>query len=189
MPNWCYNRITIEPRDTTKMPEFRAFTTWLESQRVQSADGNAFSLAYCVPEPPQAEETTHEPPTTIAAATSVTDVLALVDSLSPRPAYDWYSWRIQHWGTKWDVDACVQVNADNVGIAFDSAWSPPQAAIRSLAARFPELQIEHAYGEPGCDFGGVDCYAGGSMVSSETTSFSETEWYDPADYEEEESAE
>ena len=44
----------------------------------------------------------------------------------------WYGWRVQHWGTKWDVQAEVvshSVSDGWINLAFDSAWSPPLEAL------------------------------------------------------------
>lgn len=44
----------------------------------------------------------------------------------------WYGWRVEHWGTKWDVQAEVvshSVEGGWINLAFDSAWSPPIEAL------------------------------------------------------------
>lgn len=41
-------------------------------------------------------------------------------------------------------------------LTFDTAWSPPTAVIKALAAKFPELSLCHEYFEQGAAFcGGV----------------------------------
>lgn len=43
----------------------------------------------------------------------------------------WYNWRIQNWGTKWDVQPEILPQSETaLLIIFDSAWAPPIAAIR-----------------------------------------------------------
>ena len=39
----------------------------------------------------------------------------------------WYSWRRQHWGTKWDVyeTHCTRIDANTLQLTFYTAWSPP----------------------------------------------------------------
>lgn len=59
---------------------------------------------------------------------------------SPSPdddASDWYTWRLDHWGTKWDIGgphADCEVSEDGTVLTmnFDSAWSPPIAAYHTL---------------------------------------------------------
>ena len=39
----------------------------------------------------------------------------------------WYEWRVDNWGTKWDIyDAnCTRMDANTLVLSFLSAWSPP----------------------------------------------------------------
>lgn len=65
----------------------------------------------------------------------------LLNYLCPEPEYgpdvegempNWYSWRVQHWGTKWEVSAEIvshSVSDGWINLAFDSAWSPPLEAL------------------------------------------------------------
>lgn len=47
---------------------------------------------------------------------------------------DWYDWRIENWGTKWDIyDAtCDRIDANALVISFLSAWSPPIGVFHKL---------------------------------------------------------
>ena len=73
---------------------------------------------------------------------------------------DWYNWRVNNWGTKWDVDLEGLEFIDNgdgtamIAGWFDSAWAPPIGAYEQLAADFDSCIIEASYYEPGMDFGG-----------------------------------
>ena len=43
----------------------------------------------------------------------------------------WYNWRVDNWGTKWEVDADAYSHGEGwVNIAFDSVWAPPVEALR-----------------------------------------------------------
>ena len=66
----------------------------------------------------------------------------LLNYLRPQPQFEkesvnnqlpeWYSWRVENWGTKWEVSAEVFSHSVADGwanIAFDSAWSPPLEAL------------------------------------------------------------
>jgi len=61
-------------------------------------------------------------------------------------AADWYSWACENWGTKWDLkqqDDDFLGNFDEYqGFCFDTAWSPPFAAIQNLNKKFPNLKFE-----------------------------------------------
>ena len=40
---------------------------------------------------------------------------------------DWYDWRIDNWGTKWDIyeSYCNRMDANTLVLSFFTAWSPP----------------------------------------------------------------
>lgn len=70
---------------------------------------------------------------------------------------DWYYWRIENWGTKWDVDASIFMETKGlVQYRFDSAWSPPVNAIIYCSTRWPTLSFTLEYDEPGMDFWGIE---------------------------------
>ncbi len=63
-----------------------------------------------------------------------TDDTELCNHLIPEPRDDageptsgWYDWRLDNWGTKWDIyDAnCTRMDANTLVLSFLSAWSPP----------------------------------------------------------------
>jgi hypothetical protein len=43
------------------------------------------------------------------------------------PTSGWYDWRLENWGTKWDVyeTQCTRINANTLELNFYTAWSPP----------------------------------------------------------------
>ena len=40
---------------------------------------------------------------------------------------DWYEWRLDNWGTKWDIyeTHCNRIDANTLSMTFYTAWSPP----------------------------------------------------------------
>lgn len=40
---------------------------------------------------------------------------------------DWYEWRLDNWGTKWDIyeTHCTRIDANTLSMTFYTAWSPP----------------------------------------------------------------
>ena len=40
---------------------------------------------------------------------------------------DWYNWRLDNWGTKWDIyeTHCNRIDANTLSMTFYTAWSPP----------------------------------------------------------------
>jgi hypothetical protein len=70
----------------------------------------------------------------------------------------WYTWNVNHWGTKWDfgkdkLDDPLIVQDGLASISFDTAWSPPI----QLYDRLVELDynVDATYFEPGMGFCGV----------------------------------
>ena len=47
---------------------------------------------------------------------------------------DWYEWRLDNWGTKWDVydSTCDRIGANTLQLMFSTAWSPPKGIFEKL---------------------------------------------------------
>lgn len=54
---------------------------------------------------------------------------------------DWYSWRLEHWGTKWEASDCqiLILEDGSVEMKLETAWSFPEPIFRELAERYPAL--------------------------------------------------
>jgi hypothetical protein len=94
----------------------------------------------------------------------------------PEPPSDgdsWYNWRIEHWGTKWDTNNCIDNGICGEGedasieYRFDTAWSPPLEAMDVLAEKCPTLKIVIHYFEGGMEFGGTREYAEGGCINDD----------------------
>ena len=83
----------------------------------------------------------------------------------------WYTWRINNWGTKWDVDATVKCEPSeayqSLELSFDSAWGPPIEWLQHVAALYPELDFVMDYMEPGMAFCGVATGSNGFVGNEE----------------------
>jgi hypothetical protein len=76
----------------------------------------------------------------------------------------WWTWRIENWGTKWDIGADegtdreewhgrkAQVVNNEVICSFDSAWAPPIGLYKELALL--GFRVAASYFEPGMSFCG-----------------------------------
>jgi len=153
MPNWCSNNLYVSG-DLTR------FNEWMQDE---------FLLNKIVPMPDELKKS--EP----------------FNENSPNRnelkqkygAYDWYDWRVQKWGTKWDVsEPRIETHGStSILISFETAWSPPQMAIQSLAEKFPELKLKLSYLEEGNGFVGYDIWEGGEYCKWESEDDSSTdEW-------------
>jgi hypothetical protein len=57
----------------------------------------------------------------------------------------WYSWSIEHWGTKWNAYSLAE-RAPNQ-IVFQTAWSPPIPVYSALSAKFPAVTFDVQYAD------------------------------------------
>ena len=136
MPNWCNNSITISgPTETIKQLWDDAHIT------IKNEDGTeskGFALLNAMhPMPAELEGTS-----------------------SPSEGPNWYDWRVNNWGTKWDIDDEGLEFIDNGdGTAmidgwFESAWAPPTGAYDAFLDMMDNCDIQAYYHEPGMDFAG-----------------------------------
>lgn len=129
MPNWCSNALYVSG-DADKVKSF--FNNGVQ-------DG-LWKMSLYFPMPIELEVTTSpskEPN----------------QDLIKRFGHDnWYDWRCENYGTKWDSDS------DNYGddyVYFETAWSPPLPWLQKVAKDYPELTFRIDYSEEGMQFGGV----------------------------------
>jgi len=102
----------------------------------------------------------------------ITDVLNREDTpllawMVPEPKYegdsDWYSWRVNNWGTKWDVSDVYfenQSEEDSITFEFCTAWGPCVEAFHTWAANDGRVQFSLDYWEPGMAFVGSVSFDG-----------------------------
>ena len=70
--------------------------------------------------------------------------------------FDWYSWHVDHWNTKWNAyDCCITENYDCLILTYFTAWAPSKPIIRKLIEMYPNLTFDYSYYECGCMLGGV----------------------------------
>ena len=67
---------------------------------------------------------------------------------------NWYSWRLENWGTKWNAYH-TQLNHqdDFLELTFDTAWSCPEPIFQSLSEQFPSLKFKGYALDEGYCFG------------------------------------
>lgn len=146
MPNWCYNTLNIEGSSENAHRIMDAF----------SGD-NPFSKIYPCP----AELYDDEAHAYGGTDEDVAKQNARRAELKSKYGYDSaYDWHCGEWGTKWDVEPCV--NDDSVlpngnrymNVYFDSAWSPPIELYRWINRTYPEVRLSWTYEEGGVGFQG-----------------------------------
>ena len=134
MPNWCNNTITLTgPKEK------------ISAIYAKAKQDNAL-LQQLKPMPAALEGTTSPAP-------KEGKVQPLVDGFD-----NWYDWRVQNWGSKWDVDAdYLELSDDGTTITgwFDSAWAPPIHAYEYFLTDNEDCSIKSYYYEGGMDFAGL----------------------------------
>jgi hypothetical protein len=91
------------------------------------------------------------------------EVTLALNNLYPCPdETDWYNWRINNWGTKWECDVFDikeskgELAWSQLTIHFNSAWSPPDLWVKYVAEHiFPDLHFRLTYLETGVGFCGI----------------------------------
>lgn len=63
---------------------------------------------------------------------------------------DWYNWRCENWGTKWDAYD-IELDNDRAEICMRTAWAPPLPILNLLQERYPDLQMR-VYGRDEFEF-------------------------------------
>lgn len=154
MPNWCHNRVDIYIEDDKERKEFLEFVKGVDE------DGNEleFSFAAIIPEPDYKTTPVAKTFPEVKAGMADTEEdkeVALKNEPTIREN-SWWDWRIQNWGTKWDVgnDIEFEVNGCDIHMQFDTAWGPPEGIYNALEEKFPDIGISWFYNEPGMQFAG-----------------------------------
>ena len=145
MPNWCSNEVTIEgtKEDIAKFVE-ECFTDFKGTP--------VLDFNKVLPEPdydkPQKDGTHNN------------GVQKELHNVMP----DWWHWRNDNWGTKWNLVPNPQGNLtgydfvdsgeDYIQLEFETAWSPPNGIYNEIFAKYPDLTVNWFYREDGCQLAG-----------------------------------
>lgn len=157
MPNWCTNQLLVASKDKVKVQEL--FDTFVLNSLVEGV----FDIL--IPTPKEL----------------INDTSPNLDEEKTKKyqelydARDWYDWRVNNWGTKWDINEVFSsdgIYEDN-GLwafvcSFDSAWSPPEAAIEKISALFENVYFYMDYREEGMGFTGYCSFFNGEDQGSVT---------------------
>lgn len=150
MPNWCHNKLIV----AGPKPEVEKFIVDVQHENhgksVPSKDASGSPVLTTVNQP------------------------LSFDRVTPLPESEkenWYDWRVDNWGTKWDAVSCeIHVttsdeNKASAAYSFDTAWSPPDVVVSKLIESYPALYFKFTYGEPGMNYGGGIIGQGGHVVA------------------------
>ena len=164
MPNWCDNQLSITgPNSVIDKIE--------KIVKADDTHENTGLLHFFHPMPKELEGTTS--PSSSAK--------------KPQPMIDgfdcWYDWRVENWGTKWELCEFYGVDRQyhseqsegesTISFGFSSAWAPPINAYEKFLENNSDCSVRAFYYEGGCDFMGEwndgvdDCYAPSDYKSTD----------------------
>jgi hypothetical protein len=148
MPNWCKNDLEVYG-DIEQLKEFMYNCSYdVEGETVE------FSFCGLVPEPDYEGYLNER-----------IDPLGDLNHDLP----DWYTWRINNWGTKWDTSADdISFGPESLSITFQTAWGPPEIWLWNVANQYKSLRFVLTYAEPGMDFSGRITIENGELVNEES---------------------
>ena len=141
MPNWCWNHLEVTG-DKKQLQEF-------VEKSMNAHKETEFSF-----------EGTHPMPEdlNITKGTQTQDEKEQAMLNKAKYGYtDWYEWKCEAWGTKWDAcESHIDHNdIDYFAVSFESAWSPPVNWINNIMQDFPDLCFTLEYEESGMGYGGI----------------------------------
>lgn len=134
MPNWCMNNLYIE--NAEKHPGLG------EDLIIEGR----LSFAALLPQP---TELPKKCPRCVTAVSGYTEWYKPSDT----PLCS-YHWNIANWGCKSDASDQAQAVGSS-HIFFETPWGPPEAWFRALCAKYPTLDVELHFEEPGMDIRGA----------------------------------
>ncbi len=162
MPNWCYNGLTIEgnPESITKLveqmnsPFHMVHDSWDTTTQSYTKKDTFYSS-------PIFSCWNIIKPTDMEAYQGQPDHSLPIEEAMKYKGDSWYEFNNREWGTKWDVAVSEDnkypetymegpvANGDNLVVYynFNTAWSPPIAAIEKLSAQHPNLLMTLSYEE------------------------------------------
>ena len=163
MPNWCDNQITITgPNSVIDKIE--------KIVKADDTHENTGLLNFFKPMPKELEGTT-------SPSSSAKKPQPMVEGFD-----NWYDWRVENWGTKWELCEFYGVDRQHlndsldestISFAFSSAWAPPINAYEQFLRDNENCSLKAYYYEGGCDFMGEwdngqdDCYAPSDYKSTD----------------------
>jgi hypothetical protein len=141
MPNWCDNNLFLTHKDP-KMVD-KAIEGW---------KNNKF-FGTLVPEPDYTQVKVKPTfPTNLATGEAKPEFV--------EPDQAWWDWRLQNWGTKWEIvcsesyfDIIENEDGKSIRCSFNTAWSPPTDWYATLWEQGYEIKAH--YYEGGCAFCGT----------------------------------
>ena len=146
MPNYCNNNIVITgPNSVIDKIE-----------KIANGDKGDL-LQYFYPMPKALQDTTAP----LQKDATKEEKAKAKENLKKYGYDNWYDWRVENWGTKWDIMEFYNINRKKIGedeseisLGFDTAWAPALGAYEKFLDKNSNCSLKAYYYEPGCDFMG-----------------------------------
>jgi hypothetical protein len=155
MPNWCLNILKVSG-DKTELAKFKELTL----VKTDNSDTINFTMELLYPTPKELLEQTSPAMWRgeLHDEEGQKEFQKHLDELKEKYGYtDWYNWRVDKWGTKWDVaeSSIFEDGDERLSVEYDTAWAPNTAWVQYAAKQFPTLEFSLAFEEPGMSFCGL----------------------------------
>ena len=146
MPNYCNNNIVITgPNSVIDKIE-----------KIANGDKGDL-LQYFYPMPKALQDTTAP----LQKDATKEEKAKAKENLKKYGYDNWYDWRVENWGTKWDIMEFYNITRKEIGedeseisLGFDTAWAPALGAYEKFIDQKSNCSLKAYYYEPGCDFMG-----------------------------------
>ena len=154
MPNWCNNSLIVTG-DQATIDDFKSKTVVVKENGYEE-----FTMDILYPCPPELLEMT-SPVMWRGEKDDVEGKAAhekYVAELEGKYGHtDWYNWRVENWGTKWDAaEASIMEEDGQFVVHYNTAWAPNSMWVHYVSTLYPTLEFRLTYEEPGVGFCG--CY-------------------------------
>ena len=171
MPNWCDNQVTITGPNSV-IDKIENIVNEPDNIDLSSKEKGETPglLQFFHPMPEELEGTT-------SPSSSAKKPQPMVEGFD-----NWYDWRVENWGTKWELCEFYGVDRQHlndsldesiISFAFSSAWAPPINAYEQFLRDNENCSLKAYYYEGGCDFMGEwdngqdDCYTPSDYKSTD----------------------
>lgn len=126
MPNWSFNTVRCK-----------------EARKKFGCEGKeCIDFNYIIPEPQTKEECPIEYQVDKEGRCLTDGSDASIQIFEDRPWFNWFKWRCDNWGTKWNGGDLVSDDSDSDDcIRFDTAWAPPMPLILEVSRKYPNDEI------------------------------------------------
>lgn len=156
MPNWCYNSLCVSGNKEI-LADFVSKTIVPQdmSNEVDYDERHRFTFNILHPLPKALEGET-SPLRRLDGEDDAQYKERMSENIRLYGAEDWYKWRIDNWGTKWDArDTWVEkLDDQNLNVRFSTAWSPPIDWFEKIIPMYPQLNFDLIFDEESQDYCG-----------------------------------